>query len=343
MDLDLTFLTVKRVIVHEIPFRLKSTEHISPDFSEIESPLDEDVRRFLEERIRSTLYEYGSGIQFITRHSSPVRTCLDGLFTDPTDFVNASVKIGQHLFDLQTGRNSGGLLLVAECTLKKKRAVAIVKLEREQGARIEIDTHNKKKTWAVRHIRDLMLTGKTRIFKASLFVSTPGAPTGLASDPQSDAQAGVADFFLNTFLGCELLRSPEVDTKTFFEATHEYINTRIEDPEKKTDAYLALMTEMKSAAKRVTPRDFAYAHIPVKQRADYLDYLGTASAPTARFDKDTELIKSRLVRLRMSFAHGTTVVAPPGAIGESVSIENVGDNVMRVTIEDEVTDVKGRT
>jgi hypothetical protein len=48
----------------------------------------------------------------------------------------------------------------------------VLKLEREQGARVELAVTSGGRTFSVQHLRDLMLTERTKVFKVGLFVQT---------------------------------------------------------------------------------------------------------------------------------------------------------------------------
>ncbi len=55
MDHDLGRLRVKRVIVHEVPYHLAAGASAEPVLSEVESPIDQEVRNFFRERIADGL------------------------------------------------------------------------------------------------------------------------------------------------------------------------------------------------------------------------------------------------------------------------------------------------
>lgn len=344
MPIDFNLLRVLRVIVHEVPKHKKGDDGTSPEFSEVESPLDDEVKRFLEERLRLTLHEHGFPIAFLEDSDSPVPSHVQSALADDQEFVDTSKAITQHLFNVQGGHNSGGLMMIAAGKVSKRRFLAVVKLELEQGARIEKSKgQGNKPTLAVRHIHDLMLSSKTRVFKAALFVHLPNNEIeAYASDPQTQMDT-LAKFFLVTFLGCTFREAPRISTRSFFGAAQDFINNYIEDPNAKTDAYLGLTAEMKSGKVRVSPPAFAQAHIPRVQRDEFLKYLESVNAPSTSFTKDTELIRNKLLGFKMKFK-GAAVLATDEAVeNKTVRIEESDTpGNMRVVVDGELDDVKGR-
>jgi len=74
---------------------------------------------------------------------------------------------------MQSGINSKGLLSVIFCKVDGRHSLAILKLEREEGVRLKTTTLAGKQTYDLDLIKELMLTGKTKLFKLGLFVQ-PG-------------------------------------------------------------------------------------------------------------------------------------------------------------------------
>ena len=131
---DLAALTIERAIVHDIPRRLRG-EEFQPDLSETDSPLDADTAVHLHRKIVSTIggksaYE----LTFLERTESPVPPIIREYTASRRrrdDFVTKSQRLATHLFELQRGSSSPGLLCVLDCKVSNKRAVAILKVERE--------------------------------------------------------------------------------------------------------------------------------------------------------------------------------------------------------------------
>jgi hypothetical protein len=221
MDHDLGRLQVKRVIVHEVPYHLAAGASAEPVLSEVESPIDQEVRNFFRERIADNLGSSAYDVEFDASSTSPMpRLVLDGLSTTTTTFVEMSQEMARHLCLCQKGNSPEGLLTVCEVAVASHRGIAVLKLEREQGARVELAATPGGRTFSVQHLRDLMLTERTKVFKVGLFVQTGedlASIDGAVCDTQRSYDGTVAHFFLEQFLGCRLREKPELTTKRFFE------------------------------------------------------------------------------------------------------------------------------
>jgi hypothetical protein len=171
MKADLALLTVSRVIIHEVPHRRENT---APVLSEIESPMDADIRQLIKERIIATVGDPTKSFEIEPdpQTTSPVPGLIAAhLTTSPADvLVENSQAMAQHLFTTQPTTSPGGLLLVILGTIAENPAVIILKLEKEEGARIvPHPAAGGKRTFDIKHYKDLILTPKTKVFKIALF------------------------------------------------------------------------------------------------------------------------------------------------------------------------------
>ncbi len=351
MASDLGTLTVLRVIVHEIPprpVRPQPSTASGPVLSEIDSPLTPGLKNYFRERIITTLTEGAYSVLFDAGTASPVPgLVLDHLYQQNSAFVALSQQIANHLYKTQTLVNPAGLLIVADVTVASIRSLAILKLEREEGVRVQQSIYENKPTFNIEHLRDLMLTQKTRVFKAGLFVGHAPGPDGVEG-VASDTQRGyrpkteVADFFLKKFLGCTLLDAPDVTTKKFFTAAEGFINEKVTDPFLKARYQIALLAEMNDSRSSVRVKQFAQSHLRVPDRQRFVSHLREQGVAKAVIQKDVSLIAPQLHRLQISFQSGIAVLASPSSFDAHVKMEKLGSGKTRLQIEDTVKEVHGR-
>ena len=238
---DLGVITIGRLIIHEVPKHLHKDTTASPTFSEVESPLDIQLRIFLRDKIIETAGSSSAYEVVFNEHSTSPVPKLVKVFLEGTDhnLVGISKTIAQHLHNTQSGVNSGGLVTIVECWFSGDRALSILKLEKEEGVRLRRMEHEGRPTFDVQYIRELILTKNTKLFKIGLFTrDESGEIRGLTCDQQTGylPKTEVATFFLATFLGCELRQDPRVATKRFFNAAQDFFNDKIEDPAVRTEA-----------------------------------------------------------------------------------------------------------
>ncbi len=216
--LDTGNLRVTQWVIHEIPKVIRDRDDISPKLSELVSPYDGEVARFFERKISDSLSKSKHEIQ-PADNERPVPILVVDHLTDTSDtLLDVSTSLAGHLFAAQSGAMSPGLLVVMEGTYQNAEPfVAVLKLEKEEGARAATTEVDGRSTFSVEYMKDLFLTGRTRVFKVSVFMVDDAKPPrlrGWISDPQSRGIA-VADFFLDIFLGCALVDDPKIATRQF--------------------------------------------------------------------------------------------------------------------------------
>lgn len=247
--MNLDSFTVDAVMVHEVPRGNNEDEELTLTDEPIE--LDDDLRRYFRRKIVASLHERSVEVVADHNEDDTVRAAVARLIADPSVLVETSRVVAERLDQVQTGRNPAGLLAVITGTVDGRRCASVLKLEREQGLRFRIKVVGGRHIVDLEFLRDLTLTDKTKVFKTSLLVAGrgrlgPGAITGRVSDDQrgADTAAGVATFFLGTFLGCRLKDSPERTALEFVQAADGFINEHVQSPERRGRYQVALLATM---------------------------------------------------------------------------------------------------
>lgn len=223
-----------------------------------------------------------------------------------------------------------------------------MKLEREQGLRFRIKTVGGRRVVDLEFLRDLTLTDKTKVFKTSLLTTEDGraeASTilGRVSDDQrgSETSAGVATFFLGTFLGCRLRDSPEKSTLEFVQAADGFINESVESAERQGRYQIALLAAMQDQSAEIRPRSFARTHLDAADRSAFLNRVRDAGLdPDTPFAKDTSLVK--VDGFKMTFHSGMVLVGSQADLRERVDIRADDAPTPGVDINDAIKKLKGR-
>lgn len=346
MQRDLGQFYVDRLIVHDVPQRPSDDPAVQPHLSEVESPATQDIKNYFRERIIGSLATAAYHVVPDSNTTSPVPQAVFSELADNFgNFVPDSHLMARHLFECQNLSNSPGLLVVAAGRIEAQPSLALLKLEREQGVRVEEEHIGGQMTFNIEHVRNLMLTDTTKVFKVGLFVlegEDVGNLEGIVSDKQRGYQprTEIADFFLAKFLGCQLAEQAEVTTKRFFIAAQEFIND-IPSPERRARYQLALLAELGSNRTTVRVASFASNHLAENDRAAFVQRMDENAIPRV-LDKDTSRIQSQLQKIQMDFESGILVISPQGAFDDHIAIEELEDGDTRVSIRDRLSRVKGR-
>jgi hypothetical protein len=338
--MDIGTFKIGKVIVHEVPKRRAGDEPEALDLSEVESPLDAGVKGFLTDKVKEALAS-AFEVEFMDGAESPVPGLVTNLLDNKaSDLVPNSQKMAHRLYETQHGVMPGGLITVISGTVDADRPCCVIlKLEKEQGTRLQSETVGGHRTFRLENIKELMLTDSTRIYKVALFVrpTDDAEPAGYVSDQQQSARGprGVADFFLLPFLGCKFREQPTITTRRAWQATESFINTKVSDPATKTRYQVALMAEMNSNKPQFKPSQFANDHMDGPDRQTYLDHLGENGAPVNAFKKDTELISKFLAKVTIDTTHGFQVMGPRDEFDDRVTVKSKGTEAV-VEVTDEI-------
>jgi hypothetical protein len=302
--MNLDEFEVHEAIVHDLPHGGSDED---PRLTDAPIDLDDRLSGYFRTKIIKSLSLRGVAVVGDPDGDSAVRDAVATILGDPDALVAASQEIAGHLHEVQTGRNSAGLLTVVIGALDDVPCVCVLKLEREQGLRFNITTDDEgRNTVDLELLRELTLTEKTKVFKTAVFVCPEGgdgaAVEGRVADDQRGRQdgPGVAGFYLGEFLGCQLKENPAERTLAFAQAADRFFAERVADPHTQGSYQLAMLTELQSNALDLRPQSFARDHLKQPDRAPFMDAMrGARIDPTVAFAKDVELV--RIDKLRIDF------------------------------------------
>lgn len=330
------------VIIHEIPQHFVGGASPALDLSGVAEPLTGQLKPFFDRKLKDGLAVHGFDVERDADSQTSIPDRIVEIIQDKKKLVTASQQMAKHLHSVQTGVNSAGLLCVAFGKCGSKPAVAVLKLERDEGARVQRKGQGKQRSLAMSYLNDLMISGKTRILKASVFVmngTTVNSLHGRVADDQRGAAYGhdVASFFLAKFLGCKLRVEPRVATREVFTATEEFINEKVADPERKSQYTLALLAEMQSQGTSVRPRTFSEQFFKEEDQTPYRKFLKEREIDADQsVKKDLSLIENRITRVKMETEGGLMLFGRAELISDRVDVEQD-----RVVIRDQVVTTRG--
>jgi len=343
---DLGQIHIQSLIVHEIPQHYLRAEDPGggPILSEIESPLNSDVRNFFQEKMAGSLARAAFEVELDPGASSSSPGIITELLSSPdSELVNASQGLAQILYECQGGVSPAGLLTVVKCTVEGRPGIGIIKLEKEEGTRVQRTKVEGQSTFNVNHLRDLMLTGNTKIFKVGLFARRVGSNDvqGLVCDKQKGAGTSVAFFFLQRFLGCRLIENPEITTSRFFEGAQSFISADVTEPTIQAQYQVAVAQELSSTRTTISPQAFANTNLNVEDRSPFLERVREAGGGTGSFPKDLTLVEPLLRKIQWRFQQGVVVLAPADQVADIVKVDALADGRTRLQVTDVLRDMGG--
>lgn len=343
MNLDSFRLT--SLVVHDVPQPDEEGEGLI--LTDAEIPLDTQLRGYFERKVIQSLVK--SGLEAIAdpNESPVVRDGVVTILANHGELVAVSKTFAEHLDHSQTRRNPAGLLAAGIGHVDEGDVVAVLKLEREQGLRLHFDVAGGHAEAILQFLRDLTLTDKTKIFKTSLLrLETAGQAAsmyGVVSDDQRgrDEGAGVATFFLATFLGCQLRTNPEKATRDFVLAAETFINQDVTSDERRANYQIALLAKLQDQSLNIRPRDFANASIEPNDQPRFLQRVAEHGLdPNQTFAKDTS--RAHADGFKIVFEHGMTLVGSREDLDQRVQIPEVAGAANGIVINDTLKRINGR-
>lgn len=312
-DADLARLKIVHTIFHDVPNRPRNFEG-KPTLADLETTVDARREQILRKRVTGVLaskhaYAMRFAVAPITEVPKEIRIYSSAV-QPPEEFVQMSRRLATHLFAQHTGATSPGLLCVMSVTSATKSGVALLKLERQEGAEIKFGGEEGKKVFDMDVLENLILTENTRLFKSAMFLRNgAGGDDFDLGACDSQGPEDVARFWLS-YLGCELAEEPRVVTRRWYNASVEFANQHINDPVEINDFYEHLHSELKSNRKKVSPRDFIEQCLPKPLRVPYQEFLHKEKISLQAFTKDVVEIKTRLRRKSLHTKSGISVTVP---------------------------------
>jgi hypothetical protein len=346
--MDIKSFRIDEAIIHEITDRVLAPP-TPPQLvlSNAPSPLDQDLKGYFQNRIAESLRLAAFPVVADPGRTSPTPDLVYRHFDgDEAGFVEISKAIAKHLFDAQARvRSSPGLLVVASGRLSSGTSLAVLKLQKQEGVNVERSGNKGRETYSVEHLRRLMLTNDTRVFKVAMFdsdgVFSADDISALVSDKQrfSSPEKRMADFFLREFLGCRLRDDPAQMTSSYFLRGERFINERIVNPEKRARYHRAWVTDFTSQSDQLSPRKFAETHLDEEDRPAFLGFLREGDVAVAQFPKDIELIEPRLREREYVLESGIRVRGTEVALDEHADIAHDGE-MLEMVITDRLKSIK---
>lgn len=269
--LDIQRMSIANMIVHDIPKHKLGDFTLEPTYSKTESTLTDGLRIFFKQKIVDAL-KSDRAIKVVYNDESESPACLlnSELFKTSSKLIVNSQLMAKHLFEIQGGNNSGGILVTMFCKSGTQKAIIIMKLERDNGVQLKIDPATS--SIDIQEVQNLMLTQKTKVFKVALMPCVPDYDVdydGIVMDFQIDVKArnDSHTFFISDFLGCKPFKDPKTTTQEFYKHTKSFIKL-VDDEIKRAKYTQDLNSYLQKNSQRLSPAEFAKDYLTTAEHKD---------------------------------------------------------------------------
>ncbi|MFN9476499.1 nucleoid-associated protein [Acidovorax sp.] len=342
--IDLTFLSIERIIVHHIPPRADDKSFVAPTCATSLVTLPKAGLDMFAKRISQALGHHSHGIQaqfHNTGTQSFFANAVDMMEGNDAQFIASSAIVAVDLTRSQQSKNlSASKLIVISGHTSKSRFPfsAVVKSELQDGL---TEKSNKGKT-VVDYLTDIFFAESQKLYKIGFVQKTNNLGTKTAPEHfavhlfdhlmTGTETRGAAFYFHSEFLGADVASSDRHRTREFFEKTNEFVQSQNIPTSKKIALGEALRAELRSNKKTLSVKGFSDDHFDPAMQSQYIVFMDKANISKHAITKDTEYIKTRLKRRRkIVFTTGVMISTPADQIS-LVSIEPSSDGSTVVKI-----------
>lgn len=345
---DFGTLSIDKVMMHGIPKGNLAANSPNESFTETPIPLEDEDRGYITLKLRATFAGRARAVIEDKDLESKVPDLIRGLVGDSGNLIGDSRQIASLLHGAQKWMSNAGLVMVVHGQIDGEKCLVVAKMEHQEGMRVQPTLSPEGlKTYKAEHFHDLILAEGTKVFKAGIFKASEAKDSelmqGLVADDQLSGQ-NVAEYFVN-FLGCVFVRQADVMTELYFDETHRFLGkVTKEDPPMRTDYEIALIVDMQSASKRISPKSFAAKYLKGAHRDQFLKRMEEIGLPIAGFKKDTKLIETNIRRMKLQTSRGATLFVPPEMHDDgslNVGKGKNGTKKSKIILIDEITSISG--
>jgi nucleoid-associated protein YejK len=353
-------LRIVRVVIHQVHKRLQDRQIVQPSYGSTLTSLGQEDTHALQDRLVAAL---GSSARCMEMEIASVGagSALDlaKRLADSDDllFIAQSCEAADMLAHAQTRLTiPGGIVIVVSGQLSApaKRFIGIIKAEPHSGFAFNNDGE-----LSLEYLTNLVLTPEARLYKIGVFVeNNPQAHSGngwrafVYDDLMTAAnREGAAQYFYETFLGCNIPYNSARQTKKFFELTKEFVS-KLEIPDdQKIDLNTGLYTYLKvDQSPTVDIATFANRFLKGAPLHDaYANFMERRGFPKVAVSKDLSEIKGQLQRRKVVFNSALQLSGPAEQFAQLVTVESIegdmAENGMRpewtrIIIRDRIRDEK---
>lgn len=334
--MSLSNLEIEKIIIHQI-FQKKQDELLLPEKSDEYLDFDKDAIEDIEELLITALGADSKAVamNIVNSKSGTLAYLINNSINhNDEEFKEDSYEIALKLAQAQhnKGRNiSGGIVVIirGKHGNNDKKFIGIIKAEIHSGYEKNINGTTKK--ISLRHVKELLLTPNTKLFKTIGFLEKNSMSDDedlnnqwdvLISDNQISQTNGKvsAAYFYNDFAGCGYPQNAARKTKMFFDHTNEFIESLELEPIKKNNLKTALKIYIsETQSPTIDMKEFATTYLSLEQQDPYRKHLKRYGLGEIAFLKDNQHIYNNLKTQELKFKNNIKIIATP---------ENFKDNVI---------------
>lgn len=311
-------ITLVSTMIHEVPRGKIVDGGPSVVLSQDPTTLNPQTDRFIREEMLQPSFAKGREIVYDTDFGSPIPELARSVLEDRTRLEEASQRMAEHLHASQGGSASAGVFLCSFARADSIDRLVIMKAEHQEGVRLRQTVGaDGVISFEVEHLDELILGRAAQVYKIALLWINPTTDRlmGLMVDRQNGQ--GYADYFLDGYLGFELVHQAEKLTEEFVKSMSRFLKSDSLSDEKKFRYSGAIAAVLESPTQNLNASNFVRDFIDREDR-DELRALIPHQVLANEFRKDTTLVSASIGGVRVRTKHGVVIQASSDAIDSGI-------------------------
>ncbi|MFZ5987078.1 MAG: nucleoid-associated protein [Bacillota bacterium] len=305
-------INIKRSIIHVL-----NKESSEPLLNEFELEIDDDIHFFLEKHITKSINDDDSRKAVFKEGRNIIKEVCVRISKEPDYFVEGSKEIARQLFKAMKTNSSISStdLIICLYEVDDEEYIAILKMDYTTSYIHDIEMVEGGFKISIKK-QEISLPGVNQRIQKCTFIRTKEVNQDydlVILDNQisnKKLEEPVAQFFLQTFLGAELVLDSKTCTKLFKRETENWIRNKSKEGEVFVEEVRDIVNNVIRQEDEIDIESFSTKAFQNKEylREDYINSMKDKGLVNDRFDVDKDWVDRKLCKIRLKTESNIEVI-----------------------------------
>lgn len=321
-------IEIRKAVIHVL-----DKEADEPLLNEFELDINEDIQLFLEKHITRSINDDDARKGKFQEGINIVKDVSYGILTNDEYFLEGSKDIARQLFKAIKTNSSISSTDLIICLYEDDNipSIAILKMDYTVSFIHDIEIVDNKFKIVIRK-QDISLPGVNQRIQKCAFVLSPEIHEDyelVILDNQISKGAGepIAQFFLQTFLGAELILDSKTCTKILRKETENWVRSKVKEGETFAEEVRDFVNTAIREEDEIDIESFSNKVFGGKEelRDEYVSNLREKGLTHEKFEVDREWVEKKLSKIRLKTDDNIEIVIDYELFGNRDKFEIIGN------------------
>lgn len=322
-------IEIKKAVIHVL-----DKEADEPLLNEFELDINEDIQMFLEKHIVKSINDDDVRKGRFKEGLNIVKEVSYRILSDNDYFLEGSKDIARQLFKAIKTNSSISSTDLIICLYEEDNApaIAILKMDYTVSFIHDIEVVENKFKINIRK-QDISLPGVNQRIQKCAFVLSPAIDNEyeliiLDNQISKGAEEPIALFFLNTFLGAELILDNKTCTKILRKETENWVRSKIKEGETFAEEVRGFVNTAIREEDEIDIEEFSNKVFgkKVELRDEYVNNLREKGLTHEKFEVDREWVEKKLSKIRLKTNDNIEIVIDYELFGDRDKFEIISNS-----------------